>query len=220
MTNLRTTTDSELKDAVVEELSWVPDVDSTKIGVAVSDGTVTLLGEVSSYSEKVRAAKAVMRVHGVRAVAQEITVKSPWTLTDADIAAKAQAALAASGNVPETVHVVVDNRILTLSGETRWQFQRLAAEHAVEHLRGVLGVRNTTTIKTGPAPADMANRIHAAFVRSADLDSKAINLTTDAEGTVTLRGFVHSAAERRTAAHACWAAPGVTAVHDELVVSL
>ncbi|WP_380156265.1 BON domain-containing protein [Kineococcus sp. R86509] len=217
MANLQTTTDSKLKEAVIDELSWVPDVDSTEIAVAVTGGIVTLLGQVGSYSEKVRAAKAAMRVHGVRAVAQEITVRSPWMITDAEVAAAAETALEASINVPESVRVVVDNRVITLSGETGWQFQRMAAEHAVEHLRGVQRVRNTITLTAVPAPVDMADRIHAAFVRSAELDSKAINLSTTEGGTVTMRGFVRSASERRAATHACWASPGVTAVHDELV---
>lgn len=219
MTNLQSARDSTLQASVVEELSWVPDVDSTKIGVAVDDGIVTLLGEVSSYAEKVRAAKAALHVHGVRGIAQEITVRSPWGLTDADVAKNAEGVLEASVDVPETVHVIVDDRVVTLSGETHWQFQRMAAEHAVEHLRGVQGVLNLTTIKKVPVPADMARRITAAFVRSADLDSRSITITTDEHGVVTLRGSVKSAAERRSAARACWSSPGVTRVHDELRVS-
>lgn len=219
MANLQSTRDEHLKESVVKELTWVPDVDSTRIGVAVSDGIVTLLGEVSSYGEKLRAAKATMGVDGVRGVAQEITVKSTWALTDADMAKRAQDALQATTGVPETVQVLVDDRVITLTGETGWQFQRLAAEHAVEHLRGVEGVLNLTTLKKVPLPADMANRIHAAFIRSADLDSKSIAITIDEAGAVTLRGLVRSDAERRSATRACWSSPGVTTVHDLLQVT-
>ncbi|MGZ6855275.1 MAG: BON domain-containing protein, partial [Mycobacteriaceae bacterium] len=68
MTQAQRIPDDELKDAVVEELRWTPSVNSTHIGVAVTDGAVTLSGEVETYPEKALAEKAAQRVRGVTAI--------------------------------------------------------------------------------------------------------------------------------------------------------
>jgi osmotically-inducible protein OsmY len=82
-------TDTSLKAFVVEELDWNPSINSSSIGVAVSDGAVTLSGEVDAYPEKRTAVKAAQHVHGVTAVADEITVRgSGWgSLNDTDVPA-------------------------------------------------------------------------------------------------------------------------------------
>jgi hypothetical protein len=54
--------------------------------VAVNDGVVTLTGYVSSYWEKDEAEKAVKRVYGVRAVANDLRVKLAELRTDPEIA--------------------------------------------------------------------------------------------------------------------------------------
>lgn len=79
MTQTVRRSDSDIKSAVVDELGWTPSVDSTHVGVAVDDGAVTLSGEVGSYPEKLMATKAAQRVHGVTAIAQEITVRTRWS---------------------------------------------------------------------------------------------------------------------------------------------
>ena len=88
-------TDAQLQRDVLDELKWEPSVDAAHIGVSVKDGIVTLSGHVSSYGEKYAAERAAKRVHGVKAVANELEVKLPGSSqrTDADIAAAAVNAL-------------------------------------------------------------------------------------------------------------------------------
>ena len=50
--------DYQTKQDVVAELKWNAEIDETKIGVAVSDGAVTLSGHVPTYRQKMAAAKA------------------------------------------------------------------------------------------------------------------------------------------------------------------
>ena len=69
-------TDAELKVAVVDELKWLPSIDSAHIDVAVEYGLVTLSGEVDSYPDKFLAEKAALRVHGVSGVFGEIRVRA------------------------------------------------------------------------------------------------------------------------------------------------
>ncbi|MEO6086349.1 MAG: BON domain-containing protein [Umezawaea sp.] len=81
---------SEPKSTIVDELRWTPEVNSAHIGVSFNDGAVTLSGEVDSLPEKRLSPKVVERVHGVTAIAQEITVNSIWNgVTDTDIAREA-----------------------------------------------------------------------------------------------------------------------------------
>ncbi|UZJ26449.1 BON domain-containing protein [Rhodococcus antarcticus] len=209
--------DAELKSAVLAELSWIPSVSSTHIGVAVADGAVTLSGEVDSFPEKLLAGKAVARVRGVQAIAQEITVRSRWgAANDTDIAREAGEAVHRAVDVPDTVHVAVRSHVVTLSGTVAWQHEREAAGRAVRYVRGVSGVLNTITLRPTATATGIKAAIGAALVRSAQLEGKHITVTEDADGVVTLEGTVRSWAERRAAEHASWSAPGVTGVLDHL----
>lgn len=209
--------DAELKSAVLAELSWIPSVSSTHIGVAVADGAVTLSGEVSSFPEKLLAGKAVARVRGVQAIAQEITVRSGWgAANDTDIAREAGEAVHRAVDVPDTVHVAVRNHVVTLSGTVAWQHEREAAGRAVRYVRGVSGVLNSIALTPTATATGIKAAIGAALVRNAQLEGKHITVTEDPDGVVTLEGTVRSWAERRAAEHASWSAPGVTGVLDHL----
>ena len=45
-------TDHQLRDFVIKQLDWEPEVTSTEIGVSVYEGVVTLTGFVDTYAEK------------------------------------------------------------------------------------------------------------------------------------------------------------------------
>ena len=131
MTKTLHRSDADLKAAVVDELSWTPSVDNTHVGVAVTDGAVTLSGEVASYPEKLLACQAAQRVHGVTAIAQEITVRSArGPANDTDLAREAGEALDRAVDVPESVKVAVHGNVVTLSGVVSWQYQREAADRS------------------------------------------------------------------------------------------
>lgn len=212
--------DSQIRQDVIDELEWEPSVDARNIGVAVKDGVVTLTGTVSSYSEKLRAERAAERVHGVRAVANELEVRLPGDMrrTDADIAEAAVNALKWNTLVPEEkIKVVVENGWITLRGEVDWQYQREAAEEAVQHLAGVRGVTNLITVRQRVRPEDIKQRIERALERSAELDAKNIHVSVE-DSKVVLTGTVRSWAERQEAEWAAWAAPGVTEVDNRIRV--
>lgn len=212
--------DSELKSAVIDEIRWTPNVNSTHIGVSVNDGAVTLSGAVDSFPEKLLASRAVQRVRGVVAVAQEITVNSTWSdTTDTDIAMEAGEAVQRAIDVPETVKVSVHDHVVTLSGSVMWHHEREAADRAVRYTKGVKTVLNTIHIRPTAMAGNIKTAIGAALVRNAQLESKHITVTANAAGVVTLEGSVGSWAERRQAEYASWAAPGVTDVVDHLKIA-
>jgi len=70
-----TDTDITMKDAVMRQLEWDPEVDSTGIGVTAKSGAVTLTGYIDTYVGKLAAERAAKRVRGVRAVANDVEVR-------------------------------------------------------------------------------------------------------------------------------------------------
>jgi osmotically-inducible protein OsmY len=212
-------TDHELQQAVWSELDWTPEVDASHIGVAVTSGAVTLTGEVPSYSALLAAKKAALRVRGVTALADDLTVHYiGGPVTDTDIAEAALSALRANSMVPQdTVKVEVRNHAITLTGNVDWNYEREAAAHIVEHLRGVKTVQNLITLNDRASAFDTKTRIKHAIARQAALDAEKILVEVD--GTeVTLTGSVANWNERKAAGKAAWASPHVTAVHNKLDV--
>src|SRR6516165_7546686 len=96
-------TNQQLQRDVIEELQWEPSIDAAQIGVTAEDGVVTLTGHVPFYAHKFTVEKVAKRVHGVKAVANEIQVRVPGNArhTDEAIAAAALQALKWDAAVPE-----------------------------------------------------------------------------------------------------------------------
>jgi len=214
--------DAQLRKDVESELAWDPAIDAAHVGVSVRDGVVTLSGHIDTYAEKSAIERATQRVSGVKAIAVELDVKlSPVHLrSDTEIAAAAEAALQWNVLIPaERLRVQVEKGWLTLSGEVDWEYQRRSAEKAVCTLTGVVGVTNGITLHRRVAPEDVSARIREALKRQVEREAKHIEVSVS-HGTVTLRGKVHSWAERSAVFGAAWSAPGVVEVINEVQVGL
>jgi osmotically-inducible protein OsmY len=215
-------TDLNLRQDIIDELDFEPRVNSAQIGVSVKDGVVTLSGHVGSYAEKLAAEKAVKRVKGVKAIAEEIKVRFPEDKKTADdeIASRAVSLLRWSAVVPgDSVMVKVQDGWVSLSGQVNWQFQRSAAEAEIRRLSGVVGVVNSIAIKPRVQPVDVKHKIEAALRRNAEIDAQGIQVSVEDGGRVYLDGYVHDWREREAAEHAAWMAPGVVRVDDRLRIS-
>ncbi len=218
-------TDAQLQRDVMNELQWEPTVHAAEIGVAVKDGVVTLSGDVDSYAKRWAAERAVKRVSGVKAVAEEIKVTLPGTYrrADEDIARAAANILAWDYWVPhDRVEVMVQNGRVTLSGDVDGYYQKAAAEDAVRHLIGVSGVTNSITIKPPVRTVktlEVKNKIEEALKRNARLLLNAEKIQVDISGNkVILRGSVGSWADHDEAEQAAWSAPGVSEVENKILV--
>ncbi len=215
-------TNEVLQKDVMAEIKWEPLLRNVapQIGVTASDGVITLSGRVNSYSEKLAAEHAAQRVSGVKVVAEniEVNAKPEDARTDTDIALAVKNALTWHSLVNEDlVEIKVENGWVYLDGEAEWDYQKKAAENAVENLTGVLGVINRINIKNMVNVKDVKSNIARAFHRSATIDSGNVVIEVH-DNTVTLRGRVKSFAEKNDAEKATWSAPGVNAVINHLEI--
>lgn len=213
-------TDSKLRADVEAELAWDARIDNREILVAVKDGVVTLGGHAPTYVDKWGAERAAKNVVGVRAVANEIDVKPPLVRSDQEIAAATLNTLKANVSVPASdIKVLVADGWVTLDGKVAHWHQRKAAEDAVQSLWGVKGINNAIEIQPPVDASDIWNKVHAAFVRHADVDADKVTVIVK-DDTVTLTGEVHSWHEREDAENAAWATPGVRTVKNNLSLSV
>jgi osmotically-inducible protein OsmY len=214
-------TDSDIKDDVIRELRWDPQVsDPDAIGVAVKDGAVTLTGRVSTYGEKLAAARAASRVYGVKAVADDLQVKLlEQPRDDSDVAQAIAHVLEWNTNIPEgKVQARVQAGWVTLDGEVTWDYQRHEVERMVRHVRGVVGITNNIVVMPPVSPALVEAEIEEAFKREAEVDARHISVSVS-DHTAKLYGHVHSLHEADAATDAAASAAGVASVESHLVVT-
>ena len=212
--------DTMLQQAVLAELSWEPSITAGHIGVTADHGVVTLTGHVENYAQKRAAEAAAGRVKGVKAVAEEIEVKLPFSMkrTDDQIAAAVLDRFAWDVSVPkDKVKVKVEDGWVTLTGDVDWHFQREAAEDACRRLSGVVSVFNQIAIKPQARPSEIQEKIKTALHRSW-FNPANVTVTADG-GKVRLSGSVRTWYERREAEAAAWGAPGVTQVDDSITIN-
>jgi osmotically-inducible protein OsmY len=213
-------TDVQIQKDVMDELKWQPFLQASEIGVAVKDGVVTLSGQVDNYSKKLSAENAAKKVSGVKAVAEDIHVGvSPsYNKTDTEIAGAVLNTLKWHTAIPEgLIKIKVENGVVRLEGEVEWDFQRVAAKNAIQHLAGVRLIDNLIIVKPKLSVDDLEKKIRAAFHRSATIDSAKVDVTVTGSKAI-LTGTVRSFAEKEAAEDAVWAATGVFSLESKLLV--
>jgi len=213
--------DSEIQQAVLDELCWDTRVRATDIGVQVDSAVVTLTGAVDSFAQRVAAQQAAHRVRGVLDVANDIEVKGRETsaASDGELAARVRHALEWDVLVPaERIRSTVSDGWVTLEGEVDYWSQRDDAALAVKNLGGIKGVTNQIDVQA-PAvfPREVERAIEDALARRAERTAHHVSVGVQHD-TVTLRGVVRSVAERDLVLGAVTGTRGVKHIDNQLRV--
>ena len=210
--------DYQIKQDVLDELDWDPEIEASRVGVEVTDGAVTLVGAVETYRQKQAAREAAKRVAGVRALVDRLEIELPiqHRLSDEGLAERVAHVL--NWNVSaeaKNIQAEVQNGVVTLGGELEYHFQRKNILDQIEHVAGVVNVIDQMTVKPKVSASDVEERIKDALNRHAEIESDNVTVRV-LDGTVTLEGTAESLDEMDRIEQAAWAGPGVTNVINNL----
>jgi len=134
--------DCYLRRFVVDELDYDPRVTAAHVG---------------SYAEKLAAERIALNVRGVRAVVDEVEVRTPEDarIGDEDLADRCARAIAWDVTIPsDSVRVKVEKGCVTLSGWVERYDQKAAADRALRRFAGVADIVNVIGVRpSGTSPA-------------------------------------------------------------------
>lgn len=211
---------SRLRKAVLDELGNLSGVDTTHIVIATDNGTVTLNGHVSTYPDIFIVRQVIGRVQGVRAIADELTLRLPngHRRDDSDIAHDIVEALAsADKSANSDILAEVSEGLVTLSGTVDWHHERQGMVQQIALIRGVINIANEIQLRKQVTAEDVKTLIKDALSRNAELEAQHVTVTVK-DGEVTLEGHVKAFYERNLVEAAVWLEPGVHKVVDKISV--
>jgi osmotically-inducible protein OsmY len=136
-------------DAVVDALTFDPDVGAADITVRAVGGAVLLTGTVPSYPQYLAAVADARQVAGARNVRDDLEIRLPpgEVRDDAALTIAANDALTLNEAMPASVRAQAENGDVILTGTVRDATERAAAELLVGALTGVRWVTNDITIR-------------------------------------------------------------------------
>ena len=145
---------NDIRPAVIDDLTFDPDVDASGITVENRKGEVVLAGSVPSYPQYVEAAAVASRVAGVKDVHNHLEVALPPgdLRDDSTVTAMANNALTLGHTVAVGVEATAKNGNVTLTGAVRCGAERAAAEAMIADLTGVRSVTNDIQIRDDADP--------------------------------------------------------------------
>lgn len=208
---------NRLRKTVMDELGSLLGVDTTHVVITTDCGTVTLNGHVSSYPDIFRVRQVIGHVHGVRAIADELTLLLPngHRRDDSDIAHDILAALPSKPK-PD-ISAKVNEGLVTLSGTVDWHHERQSMVQQIALIRGVFNISNEIQLRKQVTAEDVKMLIKDALNRNAELEAQHVTVTVK-DGEVTLKGHVKAFYERNLIEAAVWLEPGVHKVVDKISV--
>jgi osmotically-inducible protein OsmY len=138
-------TDKDIAEAAVRALEWDALVPIDRLDITVSNGWVTIKGEVDWQFQREDVERVVRRLQGVKGVTNLVTVKSRPTPTE--LKTKIEEALVRTAKSDAArITVTVDGSKVILNGTVRSWAEREGAERQAWAAPGVTAVDNRITI--------------------------------------------------------------------------
>lgn len=213
--------DEEIKKDVVDELYWDGFIDASQVSVIVSDGVVTLSGQVPTYSESTAAWSAAHRIQGVLDVVNDINISyvtPPEVPDDAEIERRANTLLRWDPSLDDaTLSVSVNDGIITLDGTVDAYWKKSFIEGKIMDIRGIVYIENKLTVVPSKELSDeiIAEDIVSAMDRDTRVDAEDITIKVE-DGVVRLSGQVVNWRESRAAVQIATRTAGVVGVDDDI----
>jgi osmotically-inducible protein OsmY len=140
-------TDADIAEAALHALKWDAFVPEDSVKVKVSNGWVTLEGEVEYQYQRNDAEWAVRRLTGVRGVTNLIKVR-PQAASPSNLKQKIEEALVRSAEMDaHRITVDVDGSKVILGGTVRSWAERQLAERVAWSAPGVTAVENRIEVR-------------------------------------------------------------------------
>ncbi len=131
--------DDEIAQRAISILAWNTEVPADAVKVRVSEGWVTLTGDVSWNHQRLAAERAVRELSGVVGIINRIELASP--VQPSDVKQRIAAALARHAKVEaDRIGIAVDGGTVTLTGDVDNWDERVAVEGAAWSVNGVRSV--------------------------------------------------------------------------------
>ena len=215
--------DELIKKDVIDQLVRDDRVDASKVNVEVSNGTVTLRGEVPTYFSSSAAYENAMGILGVTNVRNQLVVTYPSTIpvpTDMEIQDSIRTRLAANPDVDLVdLDVSVSAGKVTLRGTVDAYWKKLHAEDIVAMEPGVVYIENHLAVVPTDDIVDkaVAEDIVDSLESKAAVDANEVNVRVK-DGEVMLTGSVPSWSARMAAEEAALYTAGVRHVSNRVNV--
>lgn len=141
-------TDSELEQNVQAAIVWNPYLSLEQIDVAVSDGAVTLRGELASHFDRELALDVVSRIRGVGSIIDELNVDRGKLPPDWTIERRVRQQLAWNPWLEQRqIEIEVEDGVATLSGQVATWYERNEATREA-HDAGAWRVENELRVSS------------------------------------------------------------------------
>lgn len=205
--------DEEIKENVVDQLTWDDRVDASEVKVEVEFGRVTLSGTVPSSFTEQAVIDDAWSVDGVVAVENNLEIE-PYVVSAAEdpLASRVKGALLVDSGVDSSEITVssMDGQV-TLNGTVEALWQKVRAEEIASGVSGVLGVQPV------PSDSEIGKAVRDQLRWDNQVDATDVTVEV-ADGQVTLIGTVPSYSAKLAAESDALMIRGVVSVENDLIV--
>jgi osmotically-inducible protein OsmY len=187
--------DITLRRNVTDALEKLPLINAADIGVAASDGVVTLSGSVPNAAHRMLIEFAALRVDGVRALAQLVDVcpDAAFSNTDEEIAKRVVRMIGWNTSLPDhAVRVRVEKGWVTVTGNVASREQSERVAKLARQVRGAIGVSDLLKVEAVPVCLDVRRHAKPGDVSEASTakDAKVLVMPTASLVATADRGAV------------------------------